>query len=84
MLHDTRDESGPIATFLDLQPEPERLKNAVERSSADRMRKLEKLEDDEWLKTLGYVQRKAQNKKKRKDIPFVGGGEARRVEGSPV
>jgi hypothetical protein len=73
MLHDTQAELGRVATFLGLQPDPERLKKAVERSSADRMRKLEKLQDDEWLKTLGYVVRKAHNKKKRKDIPFVGG-----------
>jgi hypothetical protein len=73
MLKDTVAELGRVATFMAIEPEPGRLQKAVELSSADRMRKLEKVQDDEWLKTLGYVVRQAQKQKKRKDIPFVGG-----------
>jgi Sulfotransferase domain len=69
-------ELARVAKFMGIEPEPARLQKAIDLSSADRMRKLEKLQDDEWLKTLGYVVRRAQMKKKRKDIPFVGGAKA--------
>ena len=50
-----------IAFFLGLEPSPQLLQQAVERSSADRMRAMEKLQSDVWTVT----------KDRRKDIPFV-------------
>jgi hypothetical protein len=61
MMKDTHRELARIANFLDIDPAPERLQHAIERSSADRMRELEKLESDTWIAT----------KNRRKDIPFV-------------
>jgi Sulfotransferase domain len=61
MMKDTHRELARIAEFLDIDPAPERLQRAIERSSADRMRELEKLESDKWVAT----------KNRRKDIPFV-------------
>jgi Sulfotransferase domain len=54
-------ELRKIAAFLGLQRSETQLASAVERSSADRMRELEKKEADVWINT----------KKTRKDIPFV-------------
>jgi len=76
MRRNTLRELARLATFMGIDPEPARLQKAIDLSSAERMRKLEKLQDDEWLQTLGYVVRRAQTKKKRKDIPFVGGAKA--------
>ena len=76
MQSDPVKELGRVADFLGIAAEPGRLRKAVELSSADRMRKLEKLQDEQWRKTLGYVVRKAHAKRKRKDIPFVGGAKA--------
>jgi hypothetical protein len=62
MLSETSRELGKIASFLGMTVSAERLADAVSRSSADNMRKLEKMHGDKW----------AQNKHmKRKDIPFV-------------
>jgi len=61
MMKDTMHELTRIADFLGVAPEPQRLQQAIERSSADRMRELEKLEADQWVAT----------KNRRKDIPFV-------------
>jgi len=61
MMSDTPRELGRIATFLGINPRPERLAKAIEQSSADRMRELEKLESDKWVAT----------RNRRKDIPFV-------------
>jgi len=61
MMKDTMHELTRIADFLGVAPEPQRLQQARERSSADRMRELEKLEADQWVST----------KNRRKDIPFV-------------
>lgn len=62
MLSETSRELGKIASFLGMTVSAERLAEAVSRSSADNMRKLEKMHGDKW----------AQNKHmKRKDIPFV-------------
>ena len=69
-------ELARLAAFMGIEPEPARLQKAIDLSSAERMRKLEKLQDDEWHKTLGYVVRRAHTKSKRKDIPFVGGAKA--------
>jgi hypothetical protein len=61
MIKDTASELRRIAVFLGIKADPERLKRAVERSSADRMRDLEKAEADQWTATKNH----------RKDIPFV-------------
>ena len=50
-----------IAEFLGLEATPERIQTAVERSSADSMRKLESAQNLQWKTT----------RETRKDIPFV-------------
>jgi Sulfotransferase domain len=50
-----------IAFFLGVEPSAQILQQAVERSSADRMRKMENMQSDVWVAT----------KDRRKDIPFV-------------
>jgi Sulfotransferase domain len=62
MIEDSEHELARVARFLELSAEPQLLLRAIERSSADRMREMEKLEANEWVAT----------KKHRKDIPFVG------------
>jgi hypothetical protein len=62
MIENTTRELVRIAGFLGLEPTPERLEEAVCRSSADRMRALEQTESQQWAAT----------KNRRKDIPFVG------------
>jgi hypothetical protein len=66
MVAETRRELVKIASFLGIRPTPERLVTAIERSSADQMRKLEKVQGDEWVSTKG----------RRKDIPFIGDAQA--------
>jgi hypothetical protein len=61
MMRNTASELARIAEFLGIVPSPERLRRAIDRSSADHMRALEKLEEDKWVAT----------KNRRKDIPFV-------------
>jgi Sulfotransferase domain len=61
IMSDTAKELARIATFFDIPPDEQRIQLAIERSSADRMRQLEKLEEDRWVAT----------KNRRKDIPFV-------------
>lgn len=61
MQHDTAGELARIAHFLGIDPAPERLVAAIERSSADRMRSMEKSQGEQWVAT----------KDKRSDIPFV-------------
>ncbi len=61
LLSDPIGETGKIAEFLGIEASSERLEAAVERSSADRMRKLEKQQADQWTGT----------KNTRKEIPFV-------------
>jgi hypothetical protein len=61
MQEKTQREATKIASFLGLDPSPERIARAVELSSADRMRKLEKEQSNQWKET----------KKTRKDKPFV-------------
>lgn len=61
MMQNPVAELRKIAAFLGLKRSEEELARAVERSSADRMRELEKKEADVWINT----------KKTRKDIPFV-------------
>ena len=55
------DELGRIAGFMGISPDPERLASAIERSSADRMRELEKKQAHLWSST----------RETRKDKPFV-------------
>jgi hypothetical protein len=62
MVENTQEELARIAGHLGIEATPERLSGAIERSSADRMRELEKQGQNEWVAT----------KKHRKDIPFVG------------
>ena len=61
LLSDPMGETGKIAEFLGIQAGPERLEAAVQQSSADRMRKLEKEQADQWTGTRNT----------RKEIPFV-------------
>jgi hypothetical protein len=61
LLTDPIGETAKIAEFLGIQADEARLKAAVERSSADKMRKLEKQDADKWTGTKNTV----------KDIPFV-------------
>jgi len=50
-----------IAEFLGIPASPELVRTAIERSSADRMREMEKTEGKNWITT----------KDKRSDIPFI-------------
>lgn len=61
MLANTQKEAAKIAAFLGLDTSTERTARAVELSSADRMRKLEKEQAGQWSAT----------KKTRRDKPFV-------------
>jgi hypothetical protein len=61
MLENTQSEAAKIAAFLGLDSNPDRIARAVELSSADRMRKLEKEQVNQWSAT----------KKTRQDKPFV-------------
>jgi hypothetical protein len=61
MIEQTPRELARIARHLRIDVTPEQLSAVIERSSAQRMRELEKLEENEWVAT----------KKHRKDIPFV-------------
>jgi len=61
LLADPIGETGKIAEFLGIQADETRLRAAVERSSADKMRKLEKQDADKWSGT----------KNTRHEIPFV-------------
>ncbi len=54
-------ETAKIAEFLGIEADEDRLTAAVTRSSADRMRKLEKQDADKWTGTKNTV----------KEIPFV-------------
>lgn len=61
LLKDPVQHLAKIALFLGLEPSSQLLQRSVERSSADRMREMEKLQSDSWVAT----------KNRRKDIPFV-------------
>lgn len=61
MISDTRQELTKVADFLGIDADIDRLSQAVERSSAERMRELEKKQSREWTTT----------KNTRTDIPFV-------------
>jgi hypothetical protein len=66
MVEQTTHELGKIARFLGIEATRERLALAVEKSSADHMRTLEKEQSEIWVVTKGA----------RKDIPFVGEAKA--------
>lgn len=76
MLENTKAELSRVAVFMGIEPDQVRLQQAVELSAADRMRKLEKQQEDQWLATLGTAARRAQKIKRRKDIPFVGSAQS--------
>ena len=61
LLKDAAGGLRRIADFLGLQASPERIAQAVERSSADSMRKLESAQKNDWVTT----------RETRKDINFV-------------
>jgi len=61
LLQDAHAGLHRIAEFLRLEPSPERIDQAVARSSADSMRKLESAQNLQWQTT----------RETRKDIPFV-------------
>lgn len=61
LLSDSIGETAKIAEFLGIHAGRERLQTAIDRSSADRMRKLEKQQADQWTGT----------KNTRQEIPFV-------------
>jgi len=64
MLQNTQRELTRIASFLkeaavlETDPAPERIARAVEQSSTDRMRRLEKTQGDQWKMTKGSRQDK--------------------------
>lgn len=62
MIDDPRRELAKIADFLKIKSDAESLVSAVERSSAVRMRDMERTQASEWVAT----------KNRRQDIPFVG------------
>jgi hypothetical protein len=61
MVSHTERELAKLATFLKIDPKPERIAQAVARSSADQMRQLEKTSAHLWSTT----------KQSRQDVPFV-------------
>lgn len=61
MVAEPREELAKIASFFGIHPAPELLSNTIERSSADRLRQLERAQSNRWIST----------KDKRADIPFI-------------
>jgi hypothetical protein len=61
MVAHTHNELAKVAAFLGVSADVERIERAVQNSSADTMRKLEKEQDGKWSTT----------KDTRKDLPFV-------------
>lgn len=61
MIQNAEHELSRVASFLNFEPTPERLTRAVQLSSADHMRNLEKREAQEWQLTQNT----------RQDKPFV-------------
>jgi hypothetical protein len=62
LMADTQTELAKVALFFGVDASPEKLHRAIENSSADSLRELEKKEGGEWVTT----------KNKRSDIPFIG------------
>lgn len=61
MVADTRPELAKMAAFFGIEASPQLLRNTIERSSAERLRDLERTQGSEWVST----------KNKRSDIPFI-------------
>jgi hypothetical protein len=66
LLEDPAEQLRRMAYFLGIGASPERIALALERSTADRLRKLEKNESESWVTTRG----------KRQDVPFIGPGKS--------
>ncbi len=62
LIGNTEVELAKMAVFFKIDPSPELLRCAAERSTSDRMRALEGTEGKEWISTKG----------KRPDVPFIG------------
>jgi hypothetical protein len=62
LIADTPTELAKVARFFGVGASPGELRRAIENSSADHLRELEKKEGGEWITT----------KNKRSDIPFIG------------
>jgi hypothetical protein len=62
LLSDPMPQLGRIARFIEIEASTELLASATERSSAQRMRVLERTQGSQWITT----------RDKRQDIPFVG------------
>ena len=62
MIENPARDLARIAEFFSIEADHDRLANVIERSSAQRMRELEKKQGDQWVSTKNH----------RKDIPFVG------------
>ena len=62
-----------VAEFLGIAADSARFSAAVESCAASRMRKLEKIQYNDWVRSQGYAARRAKKNRVRKDIPFVGG-----------
>ena len=78
LRQDPARELRRIASFLGIGADAESLTRAVERSSAQRLRELEKVEHEQWRGTRG----------KRADVPFIGeavaGGWAQKLPKSSI
>ena len=61
LLQDPTRELSRLASFLGIAANPESLTQAIERSSANRLRQLERVEHEAWVTTKG----------KRADVPFI-------------
>ena len=66
LIADTQTELAKVARFFGVNASPGELSQAIENSSADHLRELEKKEGGEWVTT----------KDKRSDIPFIGSAAA--------
>ena len=66
LIADTQTELAKVARFLGVDATPAALSRAIENSSADHLRELEKKEGGVWVTT----------KNKRSDIPFIGNAAA--------
>jgi|HubBroStandDraft_6_1064221.scaffolds.fasta_scaffold06084_2 hypothetical protein len=62
MISDPAPELARIAALLNIEAGAQAIATAIERSSADRMREMERTQSSEWVAT----------KNRRQDIPFVG------------
>jgi sulfotransferase family protein len=66
LIADTQTELAKVARFFGVDATPGELSRAIENSSADHLRELEKKEGEAWVTT----------KNKRSDIPFIGSAAA--------